>query len=300
MDAIFKCRPAAPLDTFVESIWMLPADALADSAVTLLPVGRASIAIALGSSDFHVYSADGSMRYSVASPLLCHAATEPVSMGLPPAFTGRVVGANFKIAGLRAFTTKGLAEIPRGVYELRQLWGEQVMGWGEQLERAMDAGDVAVLALMEKLLASKLRAVPGYDICVDEAMAALADVQGNASVAAVASQRGLAPKAFRHAFRDATGFNPKWFARVTRFRSTLQQLRREDILNLTEVAVDHEYTDQAHFVHDFKALSGMTPSAYRSNDEHGACLFTRLKSAWSRLTSANPGRPADRRAPSGP
>ncbi len=30
-----------------------------------------------------------------------------------------------------------------------------------------------------------------------------------------------------------------------------------------DVAAEHGYTDQAHLIHDFRALTGITPTAYR-------------------------------------
>lgn len=234
MEIASKREPASPLDQYIESVWMLRAGVLAGGAVTLLPVGRASIAIALGRTDFHVFSSDGAVARTVASPLLCQPATGPVSIGLPLAFTGAVVGVNFRVGGLRAFTTHGLADLDLGVVELQQLWGEHVCHWGAQLERAATAGEDAALTLLENLVASQLRLASAAAPTFEDALSALADAHDGESVTQVAMQRGVTPKAFRQTFRDATGLNPKSFARLSRFRAVLARLRRNDASTLTE------------------------------------------------------------------
>ena len=36
-----------------------------------------------------------------------------------------------------------------------------------------------------------------------------------------------------------------------------------DAVDWAEVAAEHGYADQAHLIHDFRSLTGITPSAYR-------------------------------------
>jgi AraC-like DNA-binding protein len=308
MEIVAKRRVSAPLDRHVESVWMLRPGVLSGGAVTVLPVGRASIAIALGHVEFHVLSSDGSVERSVASPMLCHAMAAPVSIGLPLAHAAAVVGINFRAGGLRAFTFEGLADLDLGVVALEQLWGERVRDWGQLIERAASVGEEAALALVEFLLVSQLREQVHAMPPMQDAVIALADIHDGSSVMQLAERNKLTPKAFRRAFRDTTGLNPKSFARVARFRGVLARLQRKDESTLTQIAAEHEYSDQAHFVHDFKALAGMTPSAYQARGEgQHACLFTRLKGVWDRLTgvrtaatSTSPDTRSDPRALLGP
>jgi AraC-like DNA-binding protein len=219
-----------------------------------------------------------------------------------------VVGINVRAGGLRAFTFEGLADLDLGVVALEQLWGERVRDWGQLIERAASVGEEAALALVEFLLVSQLREQVHAMPPMQDAVIALADIHDGSSVMQLAERNKLTPKAFRRAFRDTTGLNPKSFARVARFRGVLARLQRKDESTLTQIAAEHEYSDQAHFVHDFKALAGMTPSAYQARGEgQHACLFTRLKGVWDRLTgvrtaatSTSPDTRSDPRALLGP
>ena len=82
------------------------------------------------------------------------------------------------------------------------------------------------------------------------------------SIAAVTEQIGLSPKRFIEAFRDEVGLTPKVFCRIRRFQQALAQIDQRGKVDWTAVALDAGYFDQAHFIHDFRAFSGINPSAY--------------------------------------
>jgi methylphosphotriester-DNA--protein-cysteine methyltransferase len=83
------------------------------------------------------------------------------------------------------------------------------------------------------------------------------------SVAAVAEQVGRSQSRFTQIFREQVGLTPKQFARVMRFQRVLLAVERGGPLRWGEMAAASGYFDQAHLIHEFRALSGMTPGAYR-------------------------------------
>ena len=65
---------------------------------------------------------------------------------------------------------------------------------------------------------------------------------------------------FQRKFKDYTGFTPKKLQRIVRLHSAV---RGGVPKNLTKLALDSGYYDQAHFITDFKKVSGgLTPSNY--------------------------------------
>ena len=61
------------------------------------------------------------------------------------------------------------------------------------------------------------------------------------------------------------GLTPKLFCRVQRFQKVLRRIRTGREVDWTGVALDSGYFDQAHFIHDFKAFSGLSPTAYAAH-----------------------------------
>jgi AraC-like DNA-binding protein len=58
------------------------------------------------------------------------------------------------------------------------------------------------------------------------------------------------------------GLTPKLFCRVRRFQRVLRRIGTGRPVEWAAVAVDCGYFDQAHFIRDFHAFSGINPSAY--------------------------------------
>jgi AraC-like DNA-binding protein len=86
--------------------------------------------------------------------------------------------------------------------------------------------------------------------------------KGQFRVAELADYCNLSVRQLQRQFDDATGVSPKTFARTIRFEAIRNRLMFEPDANLTDLAYEFGYTDQAHFIKDFKAFTDKTPSEY--------------------------------------
>ena len=74
---------------------------------------------------------------------------------------------------------------------------------------------------------------------------------------------GINIKYLERLFSKYTGVTPKIFSRITRFQRVSNEiLYSGNYHNLTELAYDGEYYDQAHFIKEFREFSGVTPGEF--------------------------------------
>ena len=92
---------------------------------------------------------------------------------------------------------------------------------------------------------------------------AAAALERGASVAEATTRLGLLPKTFVRRFRVHTGLAPKRYSRVRRLQRVLRSIADPGAVEWADVAAQHGYADQAHLIHDFRALTGLAPTAYR-------------------------------------
>jgi AraC-like DNA-binding protein len=69
-------------------------------------------------------------------------------------------------------------------------------------------------------------------------------------------------------FQQVVGVTPKFFARTLRFEQAQRGLMFDPEIDLTQLAYQCGYFDQAHFNKEFKAFSGKTPSEYAQQMRH--------------------------------
>jgi AraC-like DNA-binding protein len=62
-------------------------------------------------------------------------------------------------------------------------------------------------------------------------------------------------------FQALSGFNPRLFSKLTRFRSLMENLSCKTY-SMSDLAYDFHYYDQSHFNNEFKRFTGLTPSHY--------------------------------------
>ena len=71
---------------------------------------------------------------------------------------------------------------------------------------------------------------------------------------------GWSERYFSRQFEEQIGLTPKMLGRILRFHRAVRRLSGRGEVRLVELALDCGYYDQAHFTHDFREFSGVTPS----------------------------------------
>ena len=85
---------------------------------------------------------------------------------------------------------------------------------------------------------------------------------GNVSIQQLADGAGLSLRHFQRRFRALTGINPKHYARICRIGHTIHMKELQPETSWTALAHEAGYSDQPHFIRDFKALTGALPSGF--------------------------------------
>ena len=113
------------------------------------------------------------------------------------------------------------------------------------------------VALVEQFLLERLRDNQKAD--VEALVRSVWRRKGKIRITELCNELGVGERSLQRVFSRAFGTTPKHFARLTRFLTACGVLRQGGWESLTAVGHDCGYYDQAHFIQDFKALSGLTP-----------------------------------------
>jgi AraC-like DNA-binding protein len=146
-----------------------------------------------------------------------------------------------------------------GATDLAAHWPEIA---GLQATLAAMTDDDARFALVEERLLARLARSTAGDPAWGRAFQTL--MGGDIStVTAFAAGAGLHVRTLSRLSAAFFGFGPKPLLRRQRFLRALDRMQRSPGETLTDLFGD-EFTDQAHFVREFRAFMGMTPTAYRA------------------------------------
>ncbi len=115
-------------------------------------------------------------------------------------------------------------------------------------------------ARIEAFLAERFSNGSPYSPFVAEAWRELCRSDGVVSIEELAAGIGWSRRNLGRRFREQIGLSPKAVARTLRLRRACQLLLSG--LPTADVALKCQYYDQAHFVHDFKSLTELTPKEF--------------------------------------
>jgi len=176
---------------------------------------------------------------------------------------GRIEGLSVTLRPGAASAVLGLpvGELTNSAVHLDELW----RGEGTRLvERLRDAkSDQLRCALLEATLLGRLcdgqrherqRAV--------HAARLLAASAGTLRVRAAAEAVGVGERRLQQLFHQHVGLSPRAFGRLQRLQALLRALRARPSARWGELAQQLGFYDQAHLTNEFRALSGLTPTAF--------------------------------------
>lgn len=171
------------------------------------------------------------------------------------------IGIIFKPAGSYPFIRKPIIEFKNLATETDVFDSKQFDEIHERL-----SNEISVerrLFLLEKILLNLLK--KNYEETIITELINVIKINPQMSIEELVRKTGYSQQHLNRILGKYAGMNAKGFQKIFRINSAMRAVQSSDqAVNFTEIAHQLNYFDQAHFIHDFKEMTGMTPKEYRS------------------------------------
>jgi AraC-like DNA-binding protein len=143
---------------------------------------------------------------------------------------------------------------------LEQAWGRPAVA--ELRDRLATAhGPHEMLTLLEDELMRRWCETTGLGL-VRRTSSVIAATGGAVAIGDLRAAAGVSSTHLAQRFKELVGVTPKRLARTYRFAATVLAIDPSAPVDWGEVAGRAGYFDQAHFGHEFRAFTGLTPTRY--------------------------------------
>jgi AraC-like DNA-binding protein len=248
--------PQSPLSEFVECIWFQEGNLPPHPRERLMPDGTMELVINLYEDRLSVVDRHNPARVQYYRGSLIggpHSEFDVIDTTDQQA----IMGVHFKPGGAFPFFCIPAGELHNAMMPLDCLWGASADDLRGRVLEA-DTVEAKFRALEYCLLERAVRPLELHPAVVF----ALNEFRQTPIISHVKEQIGLIQKRFIQVFQEQVGLTPKLYCRVRRFQRALRLIAEQSDVEWTEVALACGYFDQAHFNHDFRAFSGISPTAY--------------------------------------
>ena len=134
--------------------------------------------------------------------------------------------------------------------------------WALEEDGRDSAADEQMMDLLDRFLLAR---VPNPDPRAELAITiagAIATDQSLLRVEQVAARYGLTVRGLQRLFSEYVGTTPKWVIKRYRMHEAIERLQEGSPEAWTRFALELGYFDQAHFIREFRAITGRSPGKY--------------------------------------
>lgn len=182
-----------------------------------------------------------------------------------------VVGVRFRPATAHLFLHTPIHQFVCHHAGIADVWGAA----GTRVEARMQVAQTTAerIAMLDQMLLDRLPSHHTVDPDVMQAVALIEQCYGALTIGEIARTIYLSRRQLERKFSQHVGLTPKQFARVVRLRHVIAWLEQQHPhQSLASISAQSGFFDQAHFIHEFKRSTGLTPSAYLHTHQDGAIL----------------------------
>jgi AraC-like DNA-binding protein len=180
---------------------------------------------------------------------------------------GGVFAVKFTPAGFFPFVGVSLSRFADTTMTLREVFGAE----GDDLDASVlaESTDLARVNVIEGFLRAHRPEFDENVKLVTEIVYAVAKDREILKVEDLVERYGSNKRTLQRLFAKYVGVSPKWVIQRYRLHEAAEQLVAVGSVNQADLALSLGYSDQAHFVRDFRALVGVTPAAYAKAARQG-------------------------------
>ncbi|WP_298327837.1 helix-turn-helix domain-containing protein [Haloactinopolyspora sp.] len=211
--------------------------------------------------------------------------------------SGWAFGVKFRPGGFHGFAGASVTALTDRAVPLSEFVGPEADQLAESVVAA--ASDHQRRQLLESFVRARLPAPEEPLGLVTDIVATMLEDRSITHVHHVGARFGLSVRTLQRLFHRYVGVGPKWVIRRYRLQDVADLLARGDVVDLSALALELGFFDQAHLSRDFSALVGTTPTEYaracKAAAETAPAPPTDVVSADDAGTSGVPLDPSHRR-----
>jgi AraC-like DNA-binding protein len=173
---------------------------------------------------------------------------------------GGVFAVKFTPGGFFAFLGAPVSTLTDTIASIHDVFGDE--GTALALAVLAEPTDPSRIPLVEEFLRGR-RPQPDKNLIRISAMVyAVAEDRRIVKVENLVDRYGVGKRTLQRLFVKYVGVSPKWVIQRYRLHEAAEQLADGGSVSQSALALRLGYSDQAHFVRDFKAMVGTTPAQY--------------------------------------
>lgn len=255
-------QPSSDLESLISCYWTLEVPAESESQrQRIIPDGTIEMAFILG---------DDIKRYTSEKEFIMQPRAMVLGQTIEPFYiepTGYVntFAIRFYPYGFANFVTMPIKNLANKETPIELLFGEKTANKLKQ--KIIEAKNSRErIEIIENFLLEKLNEKTTIDSIVKTTIDALLATNGSASISTILKEDLSKRRQLERNFKKQIGVSPKQLGKVIRLQTALKMLLNKKAENLTDIAYESKYFDQAHFIKDFREFTGINPKEFLGNE----------------------------------
>ena len=250
--------PAPPLSQFIDFFFYYEGYHAEHTMEKFLPDGSVDLLIDLSETPKKLFANEEGISYTTfKKSWISGMKTDYI---LIDASVSHMIGVHFKPGGCYPFVDFPMAELNNITVELDSVWGNEIHSIRDAIlhEPCIEKR----FSILENYFLIKGKNKMENHALVQYSVAQLVQSPQMWTIKTLSDKTGITQKHLITLFKKYVGLSPKMFSRINKFQKVIELVEKQQKVDWAMLAFECGYFDQAHFIKEFQAFSGINPVSY--------------------------------------
>lgn len=193
------------------------------------------------------------------------------ALDIEPTGESTIFSVRFQPDGFAAFASMPVGQMENRAVPLLELFGEAGICLEKEILESTSAENR--IRIIENFLLEKLITPESINQLIKSSVEMILHLGGHVSVDKLSDNLQINRRQLERKFSSIIGLSPKQLSKIIRLQAALKILSAQNAENLTNIAYEGNYYDQAHFIKDFKEFTGVSPKQFYADNLRMSALF---------------------------